>query len=83
MDIEDQWYWDRRIDKAFYPIESDDGTVTLLSVWHKEEVSGAIENGAFDPLEEVGGENEGFDHFDSFRIADEETVREFVTDNDE
>ena len=83
MDILDQLYWDRRIDKAFYPIENDDNTVTLLSVWHKDEVSGAIENDAFSPLDEVNGENEGFDHFDSFRVPDTETLRQFEADDDE
>jgi len=82
-ELQDTWYWDWRIDKAFYPVSADEETVTLVSVWHRDEVSGAIEHGAFDPVEEVGGENEGFDYFDSFRLPDAEDLPALEVDTDE
>lgn len=78
----DQWLWDRRTNKAYRPVEADDGTVTLVSVWHRDEVADALEKGALEPLDEVSGENIGFNHFDSFRLLDDEELERFGGDDE-
>lgn len=52
-DIEQRWYWDRRTEKAVYPVGTDEDTVTLVSIWHAEEVDDARSAGALVPIEEV------------------------------
>lgn len=72
-DLADQWYWDRRTDTAYHPVERDDGTVTLVSVWHREEVEDARESGALVPVEEIGLDRTEttFDLLDSYRLPEE------------
>lgn len=72
--IEDCWYWDRRINKAYRPIEHDDETVTFVTVRHREEVTDAIECDAFVPLEEIGLDQTVFDLIDSFRLPSDEAL---------
>jgi hypothetical protein len=64
--IDRQWYWDHRNRKAYYPVERDDGTVTLATVWHEEELADALETGA---LEELGASCEEY-FTDVFAFAD-------------
>lgn len=52
-DIEERWYWDRRNRKAYYPVDTDGETVTMVSVWHQEEVEDARAAEALEPLEAV------------------------------
>jgi hypothetical protein len=69
-DLEKQWYWDRRTNKAYYPIEDGEDTVTFATVWHEDEVAGALDGGAVVPIEEIGldrAEDRTFDLIDSFR----------------
>lgn len=70
--LEQRWYWDRRNDKAYYPVKSTDDTTSFLTVWHDEEVEDAIENGALDPLEETGMDDpeRPFGLKDSFRLVE-------------
>lgn len=79
-DVNQQWYWDRRSNKAYYPVEMGDDTIELASVWHREEVEGALEREALVPIEEIGvlgrGDEEdvsfvSFDGLDSFRLPDD------------
>ena len=79
-DIDRQWYWDRRSNKAYYPVEVGEDTVRLTSVWHREEVEGALESGALAPATEIGvlglGDEEDvsfvpFDGLDSLRLPDD------------
>lgn len=71
--LDDRWYWDRRTNKAYRPIATDDGTVTLLTVWHEQEVEGARDGGALVPVEEIGLDRTEttFDLLESFRLPDE------------
>jgi hypothetical protein len=69
-DVDDRWYWDRRIDKAYRPVATDGDRVALVTVWHRDEVEGAIDAGALDDVDDVGGDGVGFDYFDSFRLPD-------------
>jgi hypothetical protein len=71
---EDRWYWDRRSDKAYYPVGTDDDRVALVSVWHRDEVEGAIDAGAFEGVDDVGGDGIGFDFFESFRLPDADAL---------
>ena len=50
--IERRWYWDRRNHKACFPCKVDDGTVHFVSIWHEDEVGGALANDALVPIEE-------------------------------
>jgi hypothetical protein len=75
MSIDKHWYWDWRTNKALYPIATDEDTVTLVTVWHRDEVESAIETDALEDVESVGGNNQGFDHFDTFRLPDEDELR--------
>lgn len=52
--LEQRWYWDRRNDKAYYPVKTEDDTISFLSVWHDEEVEDAMSAGALTPMEETG-----------------------------
>ena len=71
--IEKQWYWDRRSKKAYYPLEVGDGTVRLVSFWHRDEVQGALEAGALTPLDslEFSDIETTFDLMDSFRFPED------------
>ena len=74
-DIERRWYWDRRNGKAYYPVETDGGTVAFVTVWHGDEVAGALDAGALVPVDDLGPDylddrEAGFDVFDSFRLPD-------------
>lgn len=73
-DIEQQWYWDRRANKAYYPVEVEDDTVRLTTVWHREEFEGAMENGALTTVDDLVGSRE-FDTtmelIDSFRLPED------------
>lgn len=71
-DLEERWYWDRRIDKAYYPVDTGDGTTTLLSVWHDEELGDALDRDALVTIAEFT-EQRGttpFDLKESFRLPD-------------
>jgi hypothetical protein len=72
-EIERQWYWDRRSNKAFYPVDVGDGTVRLVSVWHRDEVEGALDAGTFEPLDDLdfGNVETTFDLMDSFRFPED------------
>lgn len=72
-DLPQQWYWDKRANKAYYPVEVTDETVRLVSVWHRDEVDGAIDAGALRPLEDVNLDrtDTGFDLIDSFRFPED------------
>jgi len=76
-DIDRQWYWDRRSNKAYYPVETDGETVELVSVWHHEEVEGALESGALvsadeiDVLEHLDGPDDDSGYSGSFRLPDD------------
>lgn len=82
-DVEERWYWDQRTNKAYYPVEGEDGRVVVLSAWHEEEVEGALDSGQWIPVEEVSGENIGFDHFESFRLLEEDELDRFRGADDE
>jgi hypothetical protein len=77
-DIDEQWYWDRRADKAFYPVETDDDTVTFLTVWHEEEIADARDSDALVPVEDhpVGADTRTFDLKESFRLPENPTATE-------
>lgn len=60
--IEEQWYWDRRNNKAYYPVETGDNTVSFRTVWHEDEVADALRSDVLVPIDEIG-----FDPIDSFR----------------
>jgi len=75
-ELDSQWYWDRRNNKAYYPVEGDDSSITFVTVWHREEAADALENGALVPIDDLGPDylenrDAGFDVFDSFRLPDE------------
>ena len=72
----DRWYWDRRTRKALYPRRTDDNTVEFVTVWHAEEVSDALDDGALVPLEDVGlnSTKTTFDLIDSFRTPESVTA---------
>lgn len=67
-DIEDRWYWDRRTNKAYRPIERGDGTITFVTIRHEEEVADAIARDALVPVDEFGLDESVFDLIDSFRV---------------
>lgn len=71
--IDEQWYWDQRTEKAYYPIEADDGTVRFVTVWHESEVTDARDRGALVPIEEIGLDRTEttFDLLDSFRTPED------------
>ncbi|WP_276256571.1 hypothetical protein [Halomontanus rarus] len=68
--LEEQWYWDRRTNKAYYPVAVDGDTVQLATVWHRDEIDGALEAGAWATVEELnpGRTDTTFDLVDSFRM---------------
>ena len=72
-DPDRQWFWDRRTNKAYYPVEMDDDTVRLVSVWHRDEFDGAVGAGALTPVEDVNLDRTDttFDLLDSFRLPEE------------
>jgi len=72
-ELDRQWYWDRRSNKAYYPVEVEDGTVRLVSVWHRDEVEGALDAGALHPLDDLdcGNVETMFDLVDSFRFPED------------
>lgn len=72
-DIDARWYWDRRTNKAYYPTETDEGTVRFVTVWHAAEVADARDRGALVPVEAVGLDRTEttFDLLDSFRLPDD------------
>ena len=74
------WLWDRRTNKAYYPVATTEDTVEFRTVWHDEEVADARESGALVPIEETGIDNEGrlFGLTDSFRV---DTNGETAADN--
>lgn len=82
--IERRWYWDHRNRKAYYPIERDDGTVTLATVWHEEEVEDALETGALEALGASCGEHftDVFAFADTFRTPERvETMADRLRDD--
>lgn len=72
-DPDQQWYWDRRTNEAYYPVETDGDAVRLVSVWHPEEFADARETGALVPLSTVGLDRTEttFDLLDSFRLPED------------
>lgn len=69
--LDEQWYWDRRNNKAYYPTEvREDGTVAFTTVWHPEEVADAMDGGALVPADEIGLDrvDTTFDLLESFRF---------------
>jgi hypothetical protein len=73
-DIERQWYWDRRSNKAYYPVAVDEDTVRLITVWHREEFEGAAESGAMGSIDDLAGIREyetTMDLIDSFRLPED------------
>ena len=73
VEIDSQWYWDRRTEKAYYPVEAEDGTVRFVTVWHEQEVADARDRGALVPIEEIGLDRTEttLDLLDSFRMPDD------------
>ena len=73
-EIEDRWYWDRRNNKAYYPVDAGDETVEFRTVWHVEEVTDARESGALVPVDEIKNHRAvtPFDLKASFRFRPEE-----------
>lgn len=65
-----RWYWDRRTQKALYPRRVDETTVEFVTVWHAEEVTGAVESDALVPVEDLGPDDSDrpLDVVDSFRM---------------
>jgi hypothetical protein len=85
-DIEQRWYWDHRTNKAYYPKQTDDGTVELVTTWHREEVTDALETGALTPVEDLTLDyrsNVGFACFDSFRFDAVDADPPIEEDDDE
>jgi hypothetical protein len=88
-EIEQRWYWDHRTNKAYYPksVDEDEGVVELVTAWHHEEVTDALEAGALTPVEELSepyGNDVGFECFDSFRfspVEDDPAVAEEADDD--
>lgn len=78
--LEERWYWDRRTRTAYYPIRSDGDTVRLVSVWHDEEITDAMNSGALVPLAEIETfrSTTMFDVKSSFRTPEDP----FETDED-
>lgn len=77
-EIEEQWYWDRRNNKAYYPVEFNENTTMFVTVWHKEEIVDAIQTGVVSPIDEIDHERTltTFDLIDSFRLpADPDPTR--------
>jgi hypothetical protein len=72
-DFQKQWYWDKRSNKAYYPVEIAEDTVRLVSVWHRDEVEGAVDAEALQPIEDVNLDrtDTGFDLIDSFRFPED------------
>jgi hypothetical protein len=68
--IEDRWYWDRRTNKAYYPVAVDEDTVQFATVWHREEVEDALAADALATIEDVNVDRTDttFDLVDSFRM---------------
>jgi hypothetical protein len=71
--IDSQWYWDRRTEKAYYPIETDGETVRFVTVWHEQEVASARDCNALVPIEKIGLDRTDttFDLLNSFRMPDD------------
>lgn len=67
--LERQWYWDRRTNKAYYPVAVDEETVQFATVWHRDEVDGALAEGAMTSVDDVTSDytETTFDLLDSFR----------------
>jgi hypothetical protein len=86
--LEQRWYWDYEQRKAYYPCYIGDETVRFVTVWHRDEVAGALEDAGLVPVEYLGPprtENQFVSGpFDSFRILPEEEVAayESVYDGD-
>lgn len=72
-EIESRWYWDRRTNKAYYPIVTEQDTTTFVTTWHREEVEDALQSDVFVPVDEIGHERTEttFDLIDSFRLRTE------------
>jgi hypothetical protein len=68
--------WHHRHTKAYYPIETDDDHVVMVSAWHPEELADARESGALVPADDVRLDrvDTTFNLVDSFRFLEEETV---------
>lgn len=68
--LERQWYWDRRTNKAYYPVAVNEDTVQLATVWHRDEVDGALAEGALTTIDGVNVDRTDttFDLVDSFRM---------------
>jgi len=77
-----EWYWDKRNKKAYAPVRFEDDTVHLLTVWHRDELDGAIEGEAVVPIEEIGLDRTDttFDLLDSFRLLDDSALSEYISD---
>jgi len=73
-DVDDRWYWDRRIDKAYRPVATDGDRVALVTLWHRDELEGAIDADALEDVDDVGGDGVGFDYFESFRLPEGEEL---------
>jgi hypothetical protein len=75
-DLDPQWYWDRRTETAYYPIDRDGEHVTFATVWHAEEVADARQAGALVPIEDLGSErtNPVRGLLESFRLPEPEDL---------
>ena len=89
-EIEDQWYWDRRNRKAYFPIHRGEGTVSLVTVWSADEIADATDNDVLVPLrgtrpDYVTRDDVGFDYFDSYRLPDDliEKLRQAADESEE
>lgn len=52
-ELEKRWYWDRRNDKAYYPVNVEADTISFLTIWHAKELEDARECDVLTPIEET------------------------------
>lgn len=79
--LEKRWYWDDRNRKAHYPCAIDEDTVTMVSVWHRDEVEGGLREAILQPFDEIGPayarDDPVVELFDSFRILPDDKLEEY------
>lgn len=82
------WYWDKQSRKAVVPLQFNERTVRMLSIWHTDEIIGARSHEQLVPIEELGPAHKGnvFEEelpLNSFRILDESELQTYLADNQE
>jgi len=85
--VDQQWYWDKKRRKAYYPVATDGSTVHFLTVWHRDEVESALAEDQVVPYEEMDGGYDTLepwlDAVDSFRLLSEEELAGYTGADDD